>query len=178
MENLASSVKLQEREVHVHHDYGDLRQDVINKCMRRLYSLEGMDLQDPLIVFGLTEKAANRGVYSGRSPLLHRRLRQLLDGPRVKFLLFLCLLCLLVLFASRLDSLMGWNPHYPSFVSSPGSTREACVSTIEGENACLRQLPWPRCLCLVGVEHKTKRLEALPCLVLMHASALPLKTLD
>ncbi|KAF5959132.1 hypothetical protein HYC85_000341 [Camellia sinensis] len=98
------------------------------------------------------EKAANnRGVYSGRSPLLHRRLRQLLDGPRVKLLLFLCLLCLLVLFASRLDSLIGWNPHYPSFVSSPCSTREACVSTIEGENACLRQLPWPRCLCLLLV---------------------------
>ncbi|GMQ04275.1 hypothetical protein CsSME_00049741 [Camellia sinensis var. sinensis] len=54
MENLASSVKLQQREVCVHHEYGDSTQDCIRKCMATLYSLEGLDPQDPLIVFGLT----------------------------------------------------------------------------------------------------------------------------
>ncbi|CAL5385005.1 unnamed protein product [Camellia sinensis] len=54
MENLASSVKLQQREVRVHHDYGDSTQELIDKCMTRLYSLEGLDRKDLLIVFGLT----------------------------------------------------------------------------------------------------------------------------
>ncbi|KAI8029301.1 Glycosyltransferase family 64 protein C4 [Camellia lanceoleosa] len=85
------------------------------------------------------EKAANRGVYSGRSPLLHRRLRQLLDGPRVKLLLFLCLLCLLVLFASRLDSLMGWNPHYSSFVSSPSRGGYTVLINTWKRNSLLKQ---------------------------------------
>ncbi|CAL5391943.1 unnamed protein product [Camellia sinensis] len=54
MENLASSIKLQQREVCMHHDYGDSTQKLINKCMTWLYTLEGLDPQDPLIVFGLT----------------------------------------------------------------------------------------------------------------------------
>ncbi|CAL5421868.1 unnamed protein product [Camellia sinensis] len=64
MENLASSVKLQQREVHVRHDYGDSTQELIDKCMRRLYSLEGLDPQDPLIVFGLTvlDNPANQAI--------------------------------------------------------------------------------------------------------------------
>ncbi|CAL5367080.1 unnamed protein product [Camellia sinensis] len=64
MENLASSVKLQQREVRVRHDYGDSTQDLIDKCMRRLYSLERLDPQDPLIVFGLTvlDNLANQAI--------------------------------------------------------------------------------------------------------------------
>ncbi|KAI7998601.1 hypothetical protein LOK49_LG10G00108 [Camellia lanceoleosa] len=64
MENLASSVKLQQREFHVRHDYGDLTQDLIDKCMRRLYSLEGLVPQDPLIVFGLMvlDNLANQAI--------------------------------------------------------------------------------------------------------------------
>ncbi|CAL5337124.1 unnamed protein product [Camellia sinensis] len=54
MENLTSSVKLQQREVCMHHDYGDSTQELIDECMTRLYTLEGLDLQDSLIVFGLT----------------------------------------------------------------------------------------------------------------------------
>jgi hypothetical protein len=65
------------------------------------------------------EKAANRGVYSSRSPLLLRRVRQLLAAAKVKTLLGLCFLCFFVLATSRLRSFMGWNPHYPSSVSSP-----------------------------------------------------------
>ncbi|GMQ02313.1 hypothetical protein CsSME_00048605 [Camellia sinensis var. sinensis] len=53
MENLASSVKLQQREVRVHHEYGDSASDCIRKCMARLYSLEGLDWRDPLILYGM-----------------------------------------------------------------------------------------------------------------------------
>ncbi|CAL5338648.1 unnamed protein product [Camellia sinensis] len=64
MENLTSSVKLQQRKVRVRHDYRDLTQDLIDKCMRRLYSLEGLDSQDPLIVFGLMvlDNPANQAI--------------------------------------------------------------------------------------------------------------------
>ncbi|KAI8007300.1 L10-interacting MYB domain-containing protein [Camellia lanceoleosa] len=53
MENLASSVKLQQREVRVHHEYGDSASDCIRKCMARLYSLKGLDRKDPLILYGM-----------------------------------------------------------------------------------------------------------------------------
>ncbi|GMP33125.1 hypothetical protein CsSME_00006585 [Camellia sinensis var. sinensis] len=64
MENLATLVKLQQREVRLRHDYGDSTQDLIDKCMRRLYSLEGLDPQDLLIVFGLTvlDNQANQAI--------------------------------------------------------------------------------------------------------------------
>jgi hypothetical protein len=64
------------------------------------------------------EKAANRGAYSSRSPLLIRRARQLLGAAKVKTLLGLCFLFFVVLATLRLPSFMGWNPHYPSSVSS------------------------------------------------------------
>ncbi|GMP57088.1 hypothetical protein CsSME_00021324 [Camellia sinensis var. sinensis] len=54
MKNLASSVKLQQREVRVHHKYGDSASDCTRKCMAWLYSLQGLDPQDPLIPYGLT----------------------------------------------------------------------------------------------------------------------------
>ncbi|CAL5321778.1 unnamed protein product [Camellia sinensis] len=64
MDNLASSVKLQQRQVRVHHEYGDSTQELVGKCMARLYSLEGLDPQDPLIVFGLTlmDNPANEAI--------------------------------------------------------------------------------------------------------------------
>ena len=65
------------------------------------------------------EKAANRGAYISRSPLLLRRVRQLLVLAKVKVILGLCALCVVVLLTSRLSSFMGWNPQYPSSVSSP-----------------------------------------------------------
>ncbi|KAL6960283.1 lactose synthase [Sarracenia purpurea var. burkii] len=64
------------------------------------------------------EKAANRGVYSGRSPLLHRRVRQIFGAPRVKLLLSLFVLSSVVLFTSRLGSLISRSPQNPSSVSS------------------------------------------------------------
>ncbi|KAI7985047.1 L10-interacting MYB domain-containing protein [Camellia lanceoleosa] len=54
MENLASSVKLQQQEVRVHHEYIDSASDCIRKCMARLYSLQGLDRQDPLILYGMS----------------------------------------------------------------------------------------------------------------------------
>lgn len=65
------------------------------------------------------EKAANRGAYSSRSPLLLRRARQLLGEAKLKVFLGFFALCVLVFVTSRLSSFMGWNPHYPSSVSSP-----------------------------------------------------------
>ncbi|KAI8015288.1 L10-interacting MYB domain-containing protein [Camellia lanceoleosa] len=64
MENLASSVKLQQREIRVSHDYADSAQALIDRCMTRLYSLEGLDPQDPLIPFGLglLDNSANQAI--------------------------------------------------------------------------------------------------------------------
>ncbi|CAL5439192.1 unnamed protein product [Camellia sinensis] len=64
MENLASSVKLQQREVRVHHEYGDSASNCICKCTSRLYSLEGLDRQDPLILYGmlLMDNPANQAI--------------------------------------------------------------------------------------------------------------------
>uniref|UniRef100_A0A5B7BCA8 Glycosyl transferase 64 domain-containing protein n=1 Tax=Davidia involucrata TaxID=16924 RepID=A0A5B7BCA8_DAVIN len=85
------------------------------------------------------EKAANRGVYNGRSPLLHRRIRQLLGGARVKLLLSLCFLCLVFWFTSRLGSWMGWNPHYPSSVSSPSRGGYTVLINTWKRNSLLKQ---------------------------------------
>ncbi|CAL5439222.1 unnamed protein product [Camellia sinensis] len=64
MENLVSLVKLQQREVRVHHEYGDSASNCIRKCMARLYSLEGLDRQDPLILYGMSlmENPANQAI--------------------------------------------------------------------------------------------------------------------
>ncbi|THG03691.1 hypothetical protein TEA_018363 [Camellia sinensis var. sinensis] len=51
MENLASSVKLQRRQIRVSHDYANSAQHLIQKCMTRLHSLEGLDPQDPPVPF-------------------------------------------------------------------------------------------------------------------------------
>ncbi|CAL5427880.1 unnamed protein product [Camellia sinensis] len=64
MENLVSSVKLQQREVRVHHKYGDSASDCIRNCMARLYSLQGLDRQDPLILYGMSlmDNPANQAI--------------------------------------------------------------------------------------------------------------------
>ncbi|GMP82558.1 hypothetical protein CsSME_00036807 [Camellia sinensis var. sinensis] len=64
MENLASSVKLQQRQIRVSHDYADSAQHLIQKCMTRLYSLEGLDPQDPLVPFAqlVLENPVNQAI--------------------------------------------------------------------------------------------------------------------
>ncbi|GMP64967.1 hypothetical protein CsSME_00025973 [Camellia sinensis var. sinensis] len=64
MENLASSVKLQQRQIRVSHDYADSAQQLIEKCMTRLYSLEGLDPQDPLVHFAqsVLDNPANQAI--------------------------------------------------------------------------------------------------------------------
>ncbi|XP_028051272.1 uncharacterized protein LOC114255931 [Camellia sinensis] len=64
MENLASSVKLQQRQIRVSHDYADSAQQLIEKCMTRLYSLEGLDPQDPLVPFAqsVLDNPANQAI--------------------------------------------------------------------------------------------------------------------
>ncbi|CAL5356740.1 unnamed protein product [Camellia sinensis] len=64
MENLAFSVKLQQREVRVHHDYRNSTQELVGKCLTRLYSLQGLDPQDLLIVFfmALMDNPANQAI--------------------------------------------------------------------------------------------------------------------
>lgn len=65
------------------------------------------------------EKAANRGVYNGRSPLLHRRIKQSLGGIKFKLLFCLFFLGAFVWLSSKITPFMGWHPHSPSSISSP-----------------------------------------------------------
>ncbi|KAA8539844.1 hypothetical protein F0562_026536 [Nyssa sinensis] len=85
------------------------------------------------------EKAANRGVYNCRSPLLLRRIRQLFGGARVNLLLSLCFLCLVFWFTSRLGSWMGWNPHYPSSAYSPSRGGYTVLINTWKRNSLLKQ---------------------------------------
>ena len=71
------------------------------------------------------EKAANRGIYNGRSPLLHRRVKQLLGGLKFKLLFCLSLLCLVVWFSSKIGPFMGWDPDLSSSISVPN--RYTCI---------------------------------------------------
>ncbi|XP_052187260.1 glycosylinositol phosphorylceramide mannosyl transferase 1-like [Diospyros lotus] len=85
------------------------------------------------------EKAANRGAYSGRSPLLHRRIRQLLGGGKAKLLISLFLLSFFALSASRLGVFMGWNPHFPASVSSPSRGCYTVLINTWKRNSLLKQ---------------------------------------
>ncbi|CAL5387057.1 unnamed protein product [Camellia sinensis] len=64
MENLVLSVKSQQREVRVHHDYPHLTPEVIGKCLARLHSLNGLGLDDRLIPFAvsLMDNPANQAI--------------------------------------------------------------------------------------------------------------------
>ncbi|CAK9161031.1 unnamed protein product [Ilex paraguariensis] len=85
------------------------------------------------------EKAANRGVYNGRSPLFYRRIRQLHGGAKIKLILSLFLLGVFVWFTSRLGSFMGWNPHYPSSVSHPSRGGYTVLINTWKRNSLLKQ---------------------------------------
>ncbi|KAK9983197.1 hypothetical protein SO802_032722 [Lithocarpus litseifolius] len=85
------------------------------------------------------EKAANRGAYSSRSPLLLRRARQLLGGAKLKVFLGFIALCVAVFVTSRLSSFMGWNPHYPSSVSSPSRGGYTVLINTWKRNSLLKQ---------------------------------------
>ncbi|GMP43628.1 hypothetical protein CsSME_00012912 [Camellia sinensis var. sinensis] len=64
MENLVSSVKSQQREVRVHHDYPHSTLKVIGNCLARLYSLNGLGSDDPLIDFvvSLMDNPTNQAI--------------------------------------------------------------------------------------------------------------------
>lgn len=83
-------------------------------------------------------KASNRGVYSGRSPLL-RRLRLLIGGAKYKLLLLLCLLTSLYFLSSKISNFMGWNLDYPSSVSSPSRGGYTVVIHTWKSNSLLKQ---------------------------------------
>ncbi|KAK9291365.1 hypothetical protein L1049_019311 [Liquidambar formosana] len=85
------------------------------------------------------EKAANRGAYISRSPLLLRRVRQFLVATKVKLLLAVCIICVLLFFSSRIGSSMRWNPHYPSSVSSPSRGGYTVLINTWKRNSLLKQ---------------------------------------
>ncbi|KAL3834547.1 hypothetical protein ACJIZ3_009283 [Penstemon smallii] len=82
------------------------------------------------------EKASSRG---GLSPLLHRRWRTLLVGAKYKLFLLLFLFTWLCFLSSKIPSLMGWNPHYPSSVSHPSRGGYTVVINTLKRNTLLKQ---------------------------------------
>lgn len=84
------------------------------------------------------EKASNRGVYGGRSPLL-RRLRMFVGGAKYKILLLFCLLTSLCFLGSKISSFMGWNPHHASSVYSPSRGGYTVLINTWKRNSLLKQ---------------------------------------
>lgn len=64
MENLASLVKSQQREVRVHHDYPHSTPELIGKCLAKVYSLNSLGPNNPLIDFAvfLMDNLANQAI--------------------------------------------------------------------------------------------------------------------
>ncbi|KAL7192875.1 hypothetical protein ACSBR2_024646 [Camellia fascicularis] len=64
IENLALSIKSQQREVRVHHDYPHSTPEVIGKCLARWYSLNDLGPDDLLIDFvvSLMNNPANQAI--------------------------------------------------------------------------------------------------------------------
>ncbi|XP_027110421.1 glycosyltransferase family 64 protein C4-like [Coffea eugenioides] len=85
------------------------------------------------------EKAANRGIYNGRSPLLHRRVKQLLGGLKFKLLFCLSLLCLVVWFSSKIGPFMGWDPDLSSSISVPNRGSYTVLINTWKRNSLLKQ---------------------------------------
>ncbi|XP_043697649.1 glycosylinositol phosphorylceramide mannosyl transferase 1-like [Telopea speciosissima] len=85
------------------------------------------------------EKVSTRGVYSSRSPLLLRRIRQLLGIGKVKLFFAFCVFFALLFIGSRIGSLIGWNPHYPSSVSSPSRGGYTVLINTWKRNSLLKQ---------------------------------------
>ncbi|KAF7815431.1 glycosyltransferase family 64 protein C4-like [Senna tora] len=85
------------------------------------------------------EKAANRGAYSNRSSLSLRRAKHLLGAAKTKLFLAFCVLSIVVFGTCRLTSWMGWNPHYPSSVSSPSRGGYTVLINTWKQNSLLKQ---------------------------------------
>ncbi|XP_042509850.1 glycosylinositol phosphorylceramide mannosyl transferase 1-like [Macadamia integrifolia] len=85
------------------------------------------------------EKASNRGVYNSRSPFLLRRIRQLLGVGKFNLFLLLCFFVTLLFIGFRIDSFMGWNPHYSSSVSSPSRGGYTVLINTWKRNSLLKQ---------------------------------------
>ncbi|XP_077245525.1 glycosylinositol phosphorylceramide mannosyl transferase 1-like [Tasmannia lanceolata] len=80
------------------------------------------------------EKAAARGLY--RSPVLIHRCRKVL---KVKLLLAICVIFAVFVIAGRTGSLMGWNPHPSSSVSSPSRGGYTVLINTWKRNSLLKQ---------------------------------------
>ncbi|XP_043718255.1 glycosylinositol phosphorylceramide mannosyl transferase 1-like [Telopea speciosissima] len=85
------------------------------------------------------EKASTRGIYNIRSPFLLRRIRQLLGVGKFKLLLVFCFFLTLLFFGLKIGSFMGWNPHYPSSVSSPSRCGYTVLINTWKRNSLLKQ---------------------------------------
>lgn len=85
------------------------------------------------------EKAASRGVFIGRSPLLHRRIKQSLGDVKFKLLFCVFFLAVLVWFSSKIGPFMGWHPHYPTSVSSPDRGGYTILINTWKRNSLLKQ---------------------------------------
>ncbi|EYU25026.1 hypothetical protein ABFS82_06G040700 [Erythranthe guttata] len=83
-------------------------------------------------------KGSNRGVYGGRSPLL-RRFQLFLSGAKYKLLVLFCIFTFFSLLSSKISSFMGWNPHYPSSVSSPSRGGYTVLINTWKRNTLLKQ---------------------------------------
>ncbi|XP_058086854.1 glycosylinositol phosphorylceramide mannosyl transferase 1-like [Magnolia sinica] len=84
------------------------------------------------------EKAATRGVYNSRSPLLWRA-RKLLGATKLRFLLAACVAFAVLLIASRASSLMGWDLHASSSISSPSRGGYTVLINTWKRNSLLKQ---------------------------------------
>ncbi|GMH09066.1 hypothetical protein Nepgr_010906 [Nepenthes gracilis] len=84
------------------------------------------------------EKAANRGAYSCRWPIL-RRLRHPIGAVKFKTLLIVSVLCSVILFSPKIGSLMGWNSDDASSVSSPTRGRYTVLINTWKRNSLLKQ---------------------------------------
>ncbi|PON69974.1 Exostosin, C-terminal [Parasponia andersonii] len=85
------------------------------------------------------EKAATRGAYTSRAPLLVRRLRHLLAAAKLRLLIGICIFCVVCFVTSRLSSLMGWIPHDPSSVSSSSRGGYTILINTWKRNSLLKQ---------------------------------------
>ncbi|CAI9092147.1 OLC1v1027322C1 [Oldenlandia corymbosa var. corymbosa] len=85
------------------------------------------------------EKAATRGVFNGRSPLLHRRIKLLLGGFKFKLLICFAFLSIVVWFSSKIGPFMEWNPHPDSSVFSPSRGGFTVLINTWKRNSLLKQ---------------------------------------
>ncbi|PIA49795.1 hypothetical protein AQUCO_01300497v1 [Aquilegia coerulea] len=85
---------------------------------------------------GSVYNVVNNGL---RSPLLVRRIRNFVFVYKIKIMLCFCFLFVLVFIGSKIRSLMGWNPHYPSSVASPSRGGYTVLINTWKRNSLLKQ---------------------------------------